>query len=880
MADVFISYSRKDQDFVRRLHEALAGQGRDTWVDWEGIPPTAEWMKEIHDAIEAADTFVFVISPDSAASETCKLEVEHAAEQHKRLVPVVYRDVPANVVPEALAKLNWIFFREQDDFNQSFQSLLKALDTDLDWVHDHTRLLVRAAEWDREKRDSSYTLRGRDLKEAEAWLSVSPDKEPTPTGLQTQYILVSRKAATNRQRILFGSVAAAVLVAVILSLVAYFQNQEKARQQEIATARQLINRSEVLRQTPLDQPGASSAMRASARSAAQALARFEALDMHSLDADQAVRKAIELLPGRIAEWKTGTGSVKAAGFDPSGRYAAVVHGGEHIGVWDLVAADRVTSWESTTEVGESARAVALAAGGEYLVVSRYNSSPDVDTSTLTVRRLPEGTRIASFQEKGMIDRGLRLDPKGRYVFIVDGLNTWGSNLRNGERLPAPTVDALIYDLAFSANGAYLASVLRMKGKREFALQIVDPATGEEVSRWALPERGISVHWSPDATELAVGFKNTLTRYDATTGLALDTYARPENPSAESAGGHLVATRVKDTYLLRVSNLSDGKDIVHVPLGGELKAAAFQPAAGTLATLTFVGNENKLAVWALRNRRTVADIALESTLTEVEFDDESRILFIGNDKRAGCWRLPDSPPADGRLEQFDGACAKARSRPHRVLTENTLGGSPSDGRVEVVDGAGKIVWEKQVPTPPLYVASSFDGRLVALMQGAITASTRSGMRLSIEVWGTHSRQPLASIADQDLLLDYRREPYMTFSPDGRYLATPGRNGVIVWETDSFTRAAEIYQANVVKVALQPRGSLIAVLGGDDAIHVWDIRTSEEIARMAEVGVFSAFAVSPDGRWIVTLDAGGIARLWAIQPEDLIAQACTQLRKPCP
>ena len=100
---------------------------------------------------------------------------------------------------------------------------------------------------------------------------------------------------------------------------------------------------------------------------------------------------------------------------------------------------------------------------------------------------------------------------------------------------------------------------------------------------------------PDSTELAVGFKNTLSRYDATLGLALDTYARPENPSAESASGHLVATRVKDTYLLRVTNLSDGTDIVHVPLGGELKVAAFQPAAGTLATLTG-GSEIMLAVW--------------------------------------------------------------------------------------------------------------------------------------------------------------------------------------------------------------------------------------------------------------------------------------------
>jgi WD40 repeat protein len=60
------------------------------------------------------------------------------------------------------------------------------------------------------------------------------------------------------------------------------------------------------------------------------------------------------------------------------------------------------------------------------------------------------------------------------------------------------------------------------------------------------------------------------------------------------------------------------------------------------------------------------------------------------------------------------------------------------------------------------------------------------------------------------------------------------------------------------------------GGDDAIHVWDIRTGEEIARLTEVGVIIAFAVSPDGRWSVTLDTGGISRLWAIQPEDLIAQ----------
>ncbi len=47
MTDIFISYSRQNSPFVKRLFEALAEQKRDTWVDWEGIPLTADWWAEI-----------------------------------------------------------------------------------------------------------------------------------------------------------------------------------------------------------------------------------------------------------------------------------------------------------------------------------------------------------------------------------------------------------------------------------------------------------------------------------------------------------------------------------------------------------------------------------------------------------------------------------------------------------------------------------------------------------------------------------------------------------------------------------------------------------------------------------------------------------------
>ena len=51
MAEVFISYSRHDTDFVYKLVDALAAHELKAWVDWKDIPPTAEWQQEIFSSI-------------------------------------------------------------------------------------------------------------------------------------------------------------------------------------------------------------------------------------------------------------------------------------------------------------------------------------------------------------------------------------------------------------------------------------------------------------------------------------------------------------------------------------------------------------------------------------------------------------------------------------------------------------------------------------------------------------------------------------------------------------------------------------------------------------------------------------------------------------
>ncbi|KAM3112521.1 toll/interleukin-1 receptor domain-containing protein [Phormidesmis sp. 146-33] len=201
MSDVFISYSRKDKVFVERLHEALLADQRETWVDWQDIPLTADWWHEIERGIEGTNTFVFVISPDAIASQVCRDEIDHAVRHNKRVVPIVRRDgfEMAKVHP-VLSKHNWLFFRETDEFDRGFRDLVGAIEMDLGYVRSHTRLTERAVEWEGKQRNESFLLRGSDLEDAEQWLTQGASKQPQPTELQGEYLGASRRGETARQR--------------------------------------------------------------------------------------------------------------------------------------------------------------------------------------------------------------------------------------------------------------------------------------------------------------------------------------------------------------------------------------------------------------------------------------------------------------------------------------------------------------------------------------------------------------------------------------------------------------------------------------------------------------------------------------------------------
>ncbi len=223
MSDVFISYSRKDISFAQRLHKSLEENNLDTWIDWQDIPPSEDWLDEIHESIEQTDAFIFIISKRSVDSEVCSQELIHAFENQKRLIPIVIDDIAPSDVPPSVATLNWIFFRESDDYDAAVSLLLEAIQTDQAWVKAHTRYQMRALEWERNQHANAYLLQGIELDEAESWLLTQGHKDITATERQTEYILTSRQAITQRQRLLFGGVGVGLVVALVLSIFAILQ---------------------------------------------------------------------------------------------------------------------------------------------------------------------------------------------------------------------------------------------------------------------------------------------------------------------------------------------------------------------------------------------------------------------------------------------------------------------------------------------------------------------------------------------------------------------------------------------------------------------------------------------------------------------------------
>ena len=238
-AKIFISYSRKDMAFADRLDSALKARGFEPLIDREEIYAFEDWWKRLQALMIRADTVVFVISPDAVASHEALKEVEYAASLNKRFAPIVCRRAEDSATPEALRRLNFIFFDDPARFEASADQLAEALQTDIGWIRQHTEFGEAVQHWSAAGRPGGLLLRSPVLEQAERWIASRPRGAPEPTAETRAYVAESRRGMTRRRNILTGSLAAGLVVALALAGLAYWQRGIAVEQRNVAEDRRL-----------------------------------------------------------------------------------------------------------------------------------------------------------------------------------------------------------------------------------------------------------------------------------------------------------------------------------------------------------------------------------------------------------------------------------------------------------------------------------------------------------------------------------------------------------------------------------------------------------------------------------------------------------------
>ncbi len=929
MADVFISYARLDSEFVRKLQAGLAAAGRDVWVDWQDIPLTAEWLQEIYAGIEGADNFVFVITPESVRSATCQKEITHAADCHKRLIPILHRATPDADIPESVAKFNFVFLRDSDDFEAAFNALIQTLDTDLAWKAVHTRLLVRAREWERKGSSQSLLLRGDDLRDAEQWQAQAGNKQPGPTPVQSQYILASRRAETRRHRLTLAFSSAALVITAVLAIVALFQRNEARQETAIATSRQLAAQAELARATS---PETSALLSVEA-------GRLASVPENTL----AIHRTMPLLRKAIAIFRHRD-TVDAVAFSPDGKLLAtgsqdrtarifILPAGTPLFAFlhgDIVSSVAFSpdghnfataSWDATANVisdadprhpvklqhGGRVESLSFSPDGKYLATASWDKS---------ARVFEVGTwkQVAQVKHEAIVV-GVAWDPSSRYV-VSSGFDALAKVFvaATGEVIHALPHNGAVHMASFSPDGRYVATASSDKTARVF-----EALTGKPVIRLDLPSAVGAVTFSPDAKHiLTASDDNTARVFELPTGRELarvehqltvravawspdgryaasasaDNTAAIFDPltgklvgqvehTAAEAGITSVAFSKDGRYLAtggfdgtaRISTVTNAlNNDVRFEHRGKVLTVALSPGGQYLATGTW---DNQVLVSEVNSGKQVASIPFDGAIYAIGFSRDGRYIAAGEDGIPSLLQVVDLKTGAPllKLKQKNTARALSFSPDGDVLA--AVG--PDDVLQLIALSKHKStlnLLHDKLPggAEEIYgTAFSPDARYVA------TSRTDRVVR----VFETGSGRLRARLPNQSTALT------LAFSPDGRYLlARTSDNSAHVFDARTGKVSVQLTHAGgILAVTYSRDGRYIATGGGDKAVHVFESKTGHPIAQIETAGPVKAVEFSEDGKYIISASSENegsqdltlVVRRDMWNPNDLKTQLCSMLNR---
>jgi uncharacterized delta-60 repeat protein len=940
MSHIFISYSRRDLGFAQKIVDALAANELDTWIDWKSIPKGEDWEQEIYRGIEEADAFLFLISPDSVASEMCNREIAHAVKNGKRILPIfISKEDPGEVhkcfytdkAREEISKRNYIFCRGgQNDFTKAIEETHKTIHTDYEWLKYHTELQVKALKWE-QKKDTSRLLRGKELREAEQQLAeVGAQEDPQPTKIQRQYIFASKQKEDQiRSRTAIG-LSIGFIVVLGIAIVAVIQWQRAERQTKVALARQLAAQAQSIFAT-----GNSKQMEG-------VLLAVQSMNMLPSTEAALVLQNNTLMP-TLSNIELD-GWVKSVAFSPDGRY--IVAG----------SADTARVWEARTgkEIakvihGWDVNSVAFSPDGKYVVsgsddntvrvwetvtgkeVARMTHegkvlsvifSPDKryvisggEDGTARVWEARTGKAISKVKHDGWVV-SLAISPDSRYVLSADGDSTaraW--ELATGKEIAKMVHESGVYVVAFNPDGQLAVSSGCDKRDKpghciKSSVRVWETSTGREISRMAHDDLVKSVAFSPNGMYVVSGSWDCTARvWEVRTGKEIANVTHDDwvNSVAFSSDGKYIISGSNDSTA-RVWEAATGKEIGRVT---HEKGDVYSVAFSRDGNLVVSGGYENVRVWEIILNKEVTRMIHAREVNSVAFRPDG--MYVASGSKDGIVHVWDTTTgtemfhmnsgdddvfsvaysSDGRYivtggcNQYHGGdlCDLGTVRILEVATGQEIAQMTHEGVVYSVafsPGGNYVVSGGQ---DSARVWETFTGKEITRLTDArgvrSVAFSRNGQYIVTGSFlGIVQVWEVATGKEVSHIINYEEVWAVAFGPDEKTVASGGPDGTVrLLEVTTSKEIARktIVNDRVTSVVFSPDGQYIAFGNTDGTVRVWETATGAEIVRMMYDGGVNSVAFSNDGKYLVAGGADKTARVWMWRPNDLINKACSHITR---
>jgi WD40 repeat protein len=512
----------------------------------------------------------------------------------------------------------------------------------------------------------------------------------------------------------------------------------------------------------------------------------------------------------------------------------------------------------SVETGDLARELPVQSGG----VSSMAYSPDGTVlamgagETVFLRDASSGDVLKTFTGVSAPLGSIAFSPDGRLL----GAGTYSPvllwDLATGQQLPSlKGHTGTVTSIAFSPDGSLLVS-----GSVDKSIRLWDPHTGVPVR--TLSEHGsevLDVAFSPDGSLFASASRDGTARvWDAASGRVLHTLS-DHNAAvlsvAFSPSGDLLASGGEDRTI-RLWDPATGSQSRKIPTR-HLKGVwhlEFSSDGVRLAS----GSDNVM-LW---------DVETGHLLCEIQAPGARNLALSPDGERLACggsvevWVCDATAPSGLRV--LAGHAAPVRAV---ALSQNgmTLASGDADGFVKLWDGA-----------------AGTDPRVQALpVRDPVEALAFSPDQSALAIAGSHASVTLLHLdtGETRFELGGHVQPVrsLTFSPDGRYLASgDGKGTVRIWDVRSGSELRALGWggfAQVTSIAFSPDGRNLAASSWNETVRLWDTESGQQLGEFAAGSVYR-IVFSPDGQLLVaaaydffvqwSVQEGRVARVYRGHP----------------